>query len=394
MGLMKKRILFILSAGTTGGIVSSFVSLYNSIENKYDIKVLFAASAVNTSFPFSKDVISDSLLISYTTPFSSLNIRQKIISLFLQPYKRFNIRNNGGKLPPRIGGGVARRLMKKYHFDVVVGFSEGLPSILASCFKIKSIAWIHCDYKRYYDAVCRYKDEAKMYSQIDEVVCVSNYTKDSFLRIYPTLAPKTQYIYNLIDSTRILKMSKEPINDNRFKTNLFTIISVGRIDPVKRFSSIPTIAYYLMRAGIAFRWYIIGPECDKTELLTLEERIDKYGLKGFVVLLGGKVNPYSYMLNSNLYVCLSSSEACPMVFNEAKILGLPILTTNFGSAYEFIKDGDNGIISSLEKLPERLLELISDKNKLEAIRPKGDLAQYNKEIIKNIDKLFLGTDAS
>lgn len=389
---MKKTILFILSTGSTGGIVSSFVSLYNSIEEKYGIKVLFAASNAKTAFPFSKDVISDSLLTSYMVPFSSLNIKQKIISLLLQPYKRYNIIKNGEKLPQRIGNVVARRLMQKYHFDVVVGFSEGLPSILASCFKTKSIAWIHCDYKRYYNSACKNKDEAKIYNHIDVVICVSNYTRDSFLHIYPSLASKTQCIYNLLDNSRIIKMAKEQMDDCHFKTDLFTIVSVGRIDPVKRFSSIPKIAYTLKKAGYAFRWYIIGPERDKEELSELNDNIDNYRMNNVVVLLGRKSNPYPYMLHSDLYVCLSSSEACPMVFNEAKALGLPILTANFGSAYEFIKDGDNGIISSLEELPKRLMELISDKNKLDAIRPKGNFGPYNEEILKSIDKLFLNTD--
>ena len=385
---MKKKILFILNGLGKGGIVSSFSSLYDSIREDYDIKVLVLSTNKTDNCPFGDDIISDNLLTSYNYPINTLNQKQKLLKLLLSPYRRIYAKI-GVRLPNLILKNVVCRLQKKYKFDIVVGYSEGLPTLVASKFKVKKkISWIHCDYKRYYDTACIKNDELGIYENIDIINCVSKYTQDSFNKIYPSLKGKVQYIYNLYDIDRIKKLSLETIDDKRFKTDLFTIVSIGRVDPVKRFSEIPQIAAQLKKNGLKFRWYILGPETRHKEDLLLKERILKYGVDDVVLWLGNKPNPYSYMAASNLYVCLSSSEACPMVFIEAKILGLPIVTTDFGSAYEFIHDGE-GYIFNIKDLPHEIERLVLNPLQMNQLKEHLNKTNYNNEkSIAQLETLF------
>ncbi len=380
--------MFILPSLGTGGIVSSFNSLYNEIKEMYDIRVLLASSNNNAGFNFSDRIIEDIFWSSYNYPFRKLSIFQKAVSLLLQPYKRLCILRN--RFPRLLTQLVSNRLERRFKFDYVVGFSEGLPTSLASTYKrAYKLCWIHCDYKRYYEQRCRISDEISFYSKMDRIILVSDYTRRNFSSIYPGLSPRTRCVYNLLDINHIINASKCPIDDIRFNNDSFTLLSVGRLDPVKRFSLIPQIAKIIKSNGVSFRWFIIGPDTDYKEAAVLTKGIIENGVEKEVVWLGSKKNPYSYMANSDLFVCLSSSEACPMVFNEAKILGLPILSTDFGSAKEFLKDGHNGYITDIDTIGSRILFLIKNHDKLTIIRKNMNEETYSNDlIIKSINSLF------
>ena len=98
--------------------------------------------------------------------------------------------------------------------------------------------------------------------------------------------------------------------------------------------------------------------------------------------IGARKNPYVYMKSCNLYVCLSVSEACPFVINEASILHLPIVCTDFPSAHEFIKPGFNGVICSFESLADNISSLIFNKKKYGELCENVKSYTYNNELIK------------
>ena len=122
------------------------------------------------------------------------------------------------------------------------------------------MAWIHCDYASYHQlAGC--PNEVSIYSSYKSIVCVSEFTKTSFVRIYPTLKDKTYSIYNVLDDNMMKTQSKMALpNDISFDPEYFNIVSIGRLDPVKRMSIIPTIANHLVNKGDKIRWLVIGPK--------------------------------------------------------------------------------------------------------------------------------------
>ena len=210
-------------------------------------------------------------------------------------------------------------------------------------------------------------DELKYYTKFHRIVCVSNFTRERFVSRYPSLDSTTITINNLLDVDRIISLSNKNIDDIRFDTDKYTIISVGRMHPVKRFSMIPKIAQDLKDRQLSFVWYIIGgPLNDEYNKLLLE--IDRCNVGDCVILLGEKANPYPYFKKSQLYVSTSISEACPMVFNEASLLNLPIVTSDFGSAYEFVTDED--LIEPIDRIAD------------------GIYAMYSKNVNKDVNDIY------
>ena len=108
-----------------------------------------------------------------------------------------------------------------------------------------------------------------------------------------------------------------------------------------------------------------------------------------VFYLGNKSNPYPYFRESDLLVCMSSSEACPMIFNEAKVIGLPIVTTDFPSSFEFITSSFDGLIIDFENLSQAIIRFIKDNLFYSEIKKNIKSKVYtNNYIYHQLDKLF------
>ena len=106
------------------------------------------------------------------------------------------------------------------------------------------------------------------------------------------------------------------------------------------------------------------------------------------IWLGEKENPYPYFSNSDLLVITSKSEACPYVLNEAKVLNVPSIITNFSSASEFIDNDMNGVIVPVEKIGTKIEEIITNQDYYNRIKRNLLNCIYdNKAILVNFYKI-------
>ena len=268
--------------------------------------------------------------------------------------------------------------LDKLYFDTIVAFQERDATWLASSVKkTKTIAWIHSDFNEY---LKRAKlDEFNKYDTFEYIVCVSNYTKKTFLDNYSTLYSKTLSITNPLNEQIILEASVHPPNVvHEIDSKRFLIVSIGRLSMVKQFKSIPGIAFQLKSLGCEFVWYIIGTGREKDHILDM---ILKYNMEDNVIMLGELSNPFYLIKQADLLVSTSYSEACPTVFNEAKVLNTPIVTTNYGSAAEFIESGTTGVITNLEDMAKEISLLINDSAYYNTIKK-------NTRIDANISKII------
>ncbi len=378
-----KKVLFIVPSKAIGGTNSSLSSLINYLNSKCNIDVLLMSSSGNGQYGFLQSALYDGVLDAYYTNYSLLSGKNKFYSVLLKIIKRIALLMH---LPYEdyLLGHVAKRYQKYY--DIVVGFSEGKAMKLASHFSSPiKYTWIHCEYDR---AVGENVSELTYYKKFDKIICVSKYTRDRFINRYPSLNMATIYIYNLLDIERVMSLSNALIDDARFTNDKFTILSVGRMDPVKRFSYIPQIAKELVNGRLNFVWYIIGgPE--NSEYIKIKSEIEKYGLIDNVILLGSKLNPYPYFKQSSLYVSTSLSEACPMVFNEAKLLGLHIVSADFGSSYEFVDVG-TGYIRPIESIAEVIKKIYTDRlPHWGAMKSDDSVMKMDKFAKHQLDELFI-----
>ena len=378
-----KRILFILPNLSTGGTLSSMIGLLKYIDLKCHIDIFSLTGSSNLLLSINSNLIKSNWFMdcyySRGNNYSGLKILQYF---FVKLVKKCTIsRVCCEKL---VFKHIAKRFSNKY--DTVVAFEEGPATIFGSYIKSPlRCAWVHCDYSRYYNN----GRERDIYEVYNKIVCVSRYTAETFKATYPTLAKNVISISNILDYLQINRKAEEIINDELFDKSSFTIISVGRFTKVKRFADIPKVAKQIKDQGYIFKWYILGPINKWDYFFEFQENVNRYDVKDMVFYLGNKSNPYPYFRESDLLVCMSSSEACPMIFNEAKVIGLPIVTTDFPSSFEFITSSFDGLIIDFENLSQAIIRFIKDNLFYSEIKKNIKSKVYtNNYIYHQLDKLF------
>lgn len=284
----------------------------------------------------------------------------------------------------------ANRIQKKENFDVVIGFEESYATVFASRFTCeKKIAWMHCDYNLY-KIYSGGRDEHALYRRFNHIVAVSEFAKRVFVDNFPEAKDKTSVIYNILDCDRIKEHAKEEIQDERFKTDNFTIVSIGRITEVKQFDLIPDFARQIKSINLNsyFRWYIIG-DGDEYIKEQIERKIKEYGLEDTVILLGAKSNPYPYIKQAHLHVCTSRTESWSYVINEAKVLHTPVVTLRCGSSEEVVVDGKTGLITTKENISSVVSELIQRSSLYCKIEEEVCSFEYdNSKIVSELNRLI------
>ena len=348
---MAKKILFILPNMEHGGTGKSLEHLLYLMDNsKYECKVICSNPLSHGIY----DEVFKDRMIAWPQWFKTFLCSTFLIRVNIFFHRYCNITF---WLP--IYRLAINHVARQHGIDIVVGYQENVPTHIASAFKGRSIVWIHGIYSSYMAVKkCR---ESCCYHIADAIVCVSQHAANELKGIMPQEAHKITHIYNVLDKEKIHNAAKKATNDARFVKEGFVIVSVGRFNWVKQFEKIPEIARKITDTGCRdFKWYIIGGGnealMDKTATLT-----DRYGLKDNVIMLGSKDNPYPYIAKANLLVSTSLSESCPYVVNEAKVLHVPVVSTDYPSASELIDD-NTGIVTPLQDMHAVLHRLIANKD--------------------------------
>ena len=280
----------------------------------------------------------------------------------------------------------AKRLNKKYEFDVIVSYQELLATEFSSYFENNHlIAWVQCDYPVLVGKK-RHKRDLYIYEKYEKIICVSKSCAESLKLFFPTLSQKIISIYNTIDTNRIIELSQEPI-ENIFDDHIFSIISVGRFHKEKGFDRIPGIMRQVSEmTGHKVKWYLIGSGQEEDRI---KNEIVKNDVEDSVVLMGHRDNPYPYIAKANLYVCTSDTESFSYTIAEAKILHTPIICNSFPVANEVI-DKSVGIIFPIDNMAKNIVKFVNDKNG-SYTKISKDIKDYtydNDKIVKSIEYMF------
>lgn len=381
---MKKRLLFIITYLNTGGTVRSlqnFLNCYDSSKYDVDVFAMVHSGAYKGQLRNCKVLPPNRIIDASVAHLENQHGWAKLESILLKLINKITEYHFQSFLFKKIGN----KLSKQIKYDAIVGYSEGLPTLFVSFINHPNrIGWIHCDYASYLKTVGK-KRELNVYQSLNSIVCVSEFTKQSFVNIYPSLDKKTFTIYNLLDDKMMRQKANEATEIN-YDNISFNLVSIGRIDPIKRLSVIPELARKVLEAGCMIRWHVIGPKGTSAEFNLLKENIVKYQVEKEVLLLGEKTNPYPYIAHANLLVNTSISEACPYVINEAKILKTPVVCTDFGSAKEFVTNGLNGYSIPIDELADCIIQLIKHPEELKQLRE--NLASFSYDNDSILQKIY------
>lgn len=233
-------------------------------------------------------------------------------------------------------------------YDVAISYMNGYSNyyVIDKVRAKKKILWLHNDYEKIGYNV--FFDEP-YYQKADKIVTISESCRDQFLKYFPNFSGKTIVLENITSQNMINKMVREgetgnPILEHR--QGEWVLLSIGRLVPQKNFDLAVAAANVLKEEGIRFKWYVIGKGPEETRL---REIVERSGLKEQFIFLGEQPNPYIYMKNADLFVQTSKYEGKSIVLDEAKLMELPIVVTNYQTVVDSIRHGVNGIVVEMNE---------------------------------------------
>lgn len=383
---MVKKILIVLPSFLNGGTNTCLRSLLPVLkDHKFDVDV-FAITNVGPNREYAAKyanvlgVGGDAIEVRSKPTFSQR------VAFIVKSIKKA-LCKVGIDISPVVFKKVASQL-ERNNYDLIISYQEGITTHFCSYFThTPMIAWVHCDYEMYLKAAQK-KPEIKRYSKFKKVVCVSEFAKGQFTKFVNSCS-NVYALHNITDDKLINERAQISIVDPLYEFAGIKIVSVGRINEVKRFSEIPRIISELKANGLKeFRWYLIGDgdEEEKEKLLANQKKYEAKEL----ILLGNKDNPYPYIKSADLFVVTSSTEACPCVVAEAQILHTPIVATDFSSVFEFIKNRETGIISNIDNISDSIVEYFTDANlQSSIIRNVENFTFENESIINKLTNEIL-----
>ena len=255
-----------------------------------------------------------------------------------------------------------RRTVQAEHFDIAIAYSDGLATWYTSQ-RINAdikLAFVHTDMlSAGYDAA----QERTVYAAYDRIFFSSQAVRNAFLKLLPDQNHKTAILPNGIDTTEILRLSREM---NPYpKREEIRLLTVGRLSHEKGVDKIPLLLHMLLDAGEKVHWYIVG---NGPELENLRRSAANLGVENALTLTGSQKNPYTYMRGCDVYVQPSNYEGYCIALAEARVLCVPIVTCSFSGASEQLTNGKNGFItgSDIDDLFPAILELVRSREKREA----------------------------
>lgn len=324
---MMKKILFLINSLDDGGAERVLIELVNNLDcTKYKVTV----QTIQRGGKF-ENLLKPDVYRKYIARTGSMFVN-KIISYCVQFI-----------LPPSL----VYRFFIKDNYDIEIAFLEGFPvKILAKSTQqnCKKYTWVHIDLLNYYKHQKMFKSiaqNADAYRKFDKIFCVSSDVKTAFIKKFG-IGENVYVQYNVVNDQDIKKKASEKPNDlHKRAIGEIKLVSVGRLNPQKRFDRLIRSVAELISIGYNLYLEIIGEGPLKEELKKL---IDRLHMNDKIKLLGFRKNPYPYMKDSDLFICSSQAEGFSTVATEATILGVPIVSTRVAGMTDLLGESEFGLI--------------------------------------------------
>ncbi|WP_347548671.1 glycosyltransferase [Pseudalkalibacillus hwajinpoensis] len=352
---MKKDVLFIMNNLNCGGAEKALLSLLETIDySRYNVDLfLFKHEGI-----FLKKLPEQVNLLSEPTAYKFFDMPIKAAvtgCLKEQRYKvgfwrlftgyLFKTEKNSAKCEQRAWrylSKVIEDINKSY--DTAIGYLEKNPVYFCidKVKAIRKIGWIHTDYNKL-GMTASY--DKPYFAKLDNIVTVSEELVKLLKGIFPECEKKISCIYNIVSPEIIRKLSLENIENDIYDEKSIKLISVGRLASEKGLDITLEAINLLIKKGLNIKWYLMGAgnmESDLKRMVSEKKIGDK------VIFLGLKENPYPYIRHADIYIQSSKFEGKSISIDEAKILGKPIIITNFRTAKNHICDNVNGLIAEMD----------------------------------------------
>lgn len=163
----------------------------------------------------------------------------------------------------------------------------------------------------------------------------------------------------------------------------FTFFSAGRLSPEKNHKRLVHAFARVHKQYPATRLVIAGDGPLKKQI---KHEIVSLGLTESVKLVGHIKNPYQIMSISDAFVLSSDYEGQPMVLLEALVLGVPVITTSFGSVKGALpKDVGRIVPPTVQDLAAGMCAQIESFEE----KVDFDVSRYNQRAVAEFEDVLL-----
>ena len=349
------KITFLMLHLNYGGLEKQTITLINELakKNKYDISIVSVYDLLNGKSFYEIDKSVKLRFLYKSGPnhkkIYELKKDKKYIKLLKEYYigiKGLYYKNN--KL---------KNVIKSLDTDVIISTRIEFSKMI----KRRDTINISCEHS--YIDNDKYIDKIrKCFKNINYIVVLTNKAKEkyeSWLKGYNNYS-------NVIMIPNIVEI------DNGLTSNLNSneIISIGRLEEEKDFTSLIEVMKIIDEKDSSIKLKIIGDGRQKEKLINLvkdlkiENKVKFLGLKEFQEIK-------QELLNSNLFVLTSKCESFSLVIIEAMNYGVPCISFDIDvGPKEIIKNDYNGyLIENRDKLAmaNKIIEVINNKDRLKEL---------------------------
>lgn len=370
------KILIVNNNMHIGGIQKALLNLLNEICNEHDVTLLLfhPAGELIEDIPDKVNVICGN---RFTRILGMSQGEAKACGMFTALWRAFFVIVT--KLfGTKISFGILSRMQKLDEtYDAAISYMQngyfkmfygGCNEFVINSVKAKrKISFVHCDFLNY-EGNNEYNRD--FYKNFDTIACVSKSVGERFITASGIDKSKVRCVYNCCNYNQIKLLADEYTAD--YRPNCVNIFTAARLSEEKGIFRMLEIFRDIKDSGLSFIWRIAG---DGPQREMIKNKIKELNLEDDIIMLGMLKNPYPYFKSSDLLLVPSYNEAAPMVFNEAEVLGIPVLTTDTTSANEIVGGRGIGVVCKNDEsaLKSVLTDIIKNKPK------RNDIKSFSNE---------------
>lgn len=247
----------------------------------------------------------------------------------------------------------------------------------------RKIAFLHCDYR---NCGANHAQNNIDMARFDRIAACSEGCRKAFLSVLPELTDKCVTVRNCHRFEEIRAMAdRDSVVYDPSVTNILVVARLSKEKGVDR--ALHAIACAIEK-GFGARLHIVGDGAEREALTELAVHL---GIEASVVFYGNQANPYRYMKNADVLLIPSRHEAAPMVIDEARAIGLPVLTVKTTSAEDMVADRGCGWVceNTDEALCSQIATLLADPSALRLMKERVKHSDIdNTESLAQLDAIL------
>lgn len=158
---------------------------------------------------------------------------------------------------------------------------------------------------------------------------------------------------NIVDPAEV-NTSSRTAEPELLKTHRFTIIMIGRDDPVKNYPLALETAAMVLQQTDTIQFCFVGLRSDHPGISVLAKKYP-----GQIIATGVTANPLPLLRRASLLMITSKREGAPLTILEAYALGKPVIGTNVRGIRDLIINGSTGVLAeeNANALSKKIMEI-------------------------------------